>query len=225
MVDQALRDDFDRIAKLPSEKWDHNSHYHSFLLRHLPSRFETGVDVGCGHGRFTRLMASRANDVVGIDISPEMVKRAEEQSSGISSLRFHIGNFVNAPITKESVDVVASIATLHHAELKTALTLIRRWLRPTGRLIVLDLFDDDWWPTRLLTPVTKAVSISLSFAHERRLKHSPEVQRLWEQHVRADTYMPLSEIRRVAAAVLPGSIVRRHLLRRYSLIWEKPGGK
>lgn len=139
-----------------AEKWDHNSHYHSFLLRHLPSRFETGVDVGCGHGRFTRLMASRANDVVGFDIYSRDGKEGREQSSGISSLRFHIGSFVNAPIAQEkNVDVVASIATLHHAELKTALTLIRRWLRPTGRLIVLDLFDDDWWPTRLLTPVTQ----------------------------------------------------------------------
>jgi hypothetical protein len=28
-----LRDDFDRIAAPPDAGWDHNSHYHAFLLR------------------------------------------------------------------------------------------------------------------------------------------------------------------------------------------------
>jgi hypothetical protein len=32
-----IRADFDRIALLPGEAWDHSIHYHGFLLQHVPS--------------------------------------------------------------------------------------------------------------------------------------------------------------------------------------------
>src|SRR4028118_368446 len=45
-----IRDDFDRIALLADEGWDHNSHYHDFLLRQLPERFRAALDAGGGTG-------------------------------------------------------------------------------------------------------------------------------------------------------------------------------
>jgi hypothetical protein len=41
-------------------------------------------------------------------------------------------------------------------------------------------------------------------------------------HARHDIYLPVSQVRRICADVLPGAVVRKHLLWRYSLIWEKP---
>lgn len=38
------------------------------------------LDYGCGTGVFSRYLASNGIDVVGLDISPEMLKRAREQS-------------------------------------------------------------------------------------------------------------------------------------------------
>ncbi len=31
-----IQADFDRLAAFSTEEWDHNSHYHRFLLRHVP---------------------------------------------------------------------------------------------------------------------------------------------------------------------------------------------
>lgn len=40
-----------------------------------------GVDIGCGSGYFTRAMAKAGYAVTGVDISPEMLTRAQELSS------------------------------------------------------------------------------------------------------------------------------------------------
>jgi SAM-dependent methyltransferase len=65
-----LRADFDRLALLEQDGWNHNNHYHSFLLRHVPPHCQTALDVGCGTGAFTRQLALLAQQVTGFDLSP-----------------------------------------------------------------------------------------------------------------------------------------------------------
>jgi trans-aconitate 2-methyltransferase len=78
------------------------------------------VDLGCGPGNLTALLADRwpGADVVGIDSSPEMVERAH--ASGIEGVRFEHGD-VRAWRPAEPVDVLISNATLQwlpgHVEL------------------------------------------------------------------------------------------------------------
>jgi hypothetical protein len=52
-----IREDFDRIARLSGDSWNHNTQYHPFLLRQLPSRMRAALDIGCGAGAFSRLVA------------------------------------------------------------------------------------------------------------------------------------------------------------------------
>ena len=58
---QKIRDDFDRLALYDRDEWNHNNHYHRFLLKQLPSKCQTILDIGCGTGEFSRLLANRAN--------------------------------------------------------------------------------------------------------------------------------------------------------------------
>jgi SAM-dependent methyltransferase len=58
---------------LSEDGWDHNAHYHAFLLGQLPTRCGQALDVGCGTGSFARLLAGRCDQVLGIDLSPRMV--------------------------------------------------------------------------------------------------------------------------------------------------------
>ena len=39
-----------------------------------------GVDIGCGNGYFTRALIKAGYSVAGVDISPEMLTRAQELS-------------------------------------------------------------------------------------------------------------------------------------------------
>ena len=76
-----VREDFDRLADLPeSGGWDHNAHYHPFLLKQLPPRLDEALEVGCGTGAFARLLAKRCGTVVAIDLSPRMVEVARARS-------------------------------------------------------------------------------------------------------------------------------------------------
>lgn len=58
--------------------WDHNAHFHPWILRQLPGRVGSALDVGCGTGDLARLLARRAQRVHGVDADPEITARARE---------------------------------------------------------------------------------------------------------------------------------------------------
>lgn len=74
---QKIRDDFNRIALSDRSGWNHNNHYHNFLLKQLPLHCENILDIGCGTGEFSRLLAKRCDRVVAIDLSPQMITIAK----------------------------------------------------------------------------------------------------------------------------------------------------
>ena len=66
----AIQAEFDRIAlHSNSDGWDHNNHYHDFLLKHVPSRCSEALEIGCGTGEFARLLAQRSERVLALDLS------------------------------------------------------------------------------------------------------------------------------------------------------------
>ena len=65
------------------------------VLRHVGATFAPDlpvIDIGCGNGRFTRLLAARYSKVVGLDVSSHAVERAREESRGIENLSFHVAD-------------------------------------------------------------------------------------------------------------------------------------
>ena len=48
------------------------------------------VDIGCGNGRFTRALATRSARVLGVDLSPAAVARAEAESAGTTGVAFRV---------------------------------------------------------------------------------------------------------------------------------------
>jgi len=73
---------------------------------------------------------------------------------------------------------------------------------------------------RMLDVVGLGVSGSLRLIHNGRLKPPAEVRKAWEQHGKHDSYSTISQMRALAEEILPGSNVRRHLLWRYSLVYQ-----
>jgi SAM-dependent methyltransferase len=213
---ETIRDDFDRIALLPDDRWNHNRHYHPLLLREVPAGSAEALDVGCGAGEFTRLLAARCTRVTGIDLSPNMVAEARRRSAVLDNVEYAVGDVMTAPLATGRFDCIAGIAVLHHLPLEAGLTRLRDLLRPGGVLVLLDLS-----PGRLPADLgALAVSIVLGTWHNGPRRSSPEEREAWAAHGSTDRYPSLAEVRATCERVLPGARVRKHLLWRYSLVWR-----
>jgi ubiquinone/menaquinone biosynthesis C-methylase UbiE len=213
--------DFDRIALISWDDWDHNKHYHGFLLRHLPAHCQAALEIGCGTGALSRRLAERSDRVVALDLSPQMIHTAKERSQCYSNIEFQVADATTWEFPLEQFDCVASIATLHHLPIEEMLLKMTGALRLGGTLIVLDLYE----ATGLIDLITGVVAIPtnwvLRLVKNGRLRERREVSEAWAEHGKKDIYSTLPHIHRVCEAVLPGARVRRHLLWRYSIVWER----
>jgi ubiquinone/menaquinone biosynthesis C-methylase UbiE len=216
-----VRADFDRIALLAGEGWDHSSHYHDFLAQRVPADCREALEVGCGTGAFSRLLAERSEGVLALDLSPNMVGAARERSARFPNIDFRVADVLTLELPAERFDCVATIATLHHLPIKEVLPKLKRALKPGGVLLVLDLFQPDGILDAAASALAVPLSLGLRLTRRGRLRPPREVRRAWEEHGRHDTYLTLAQVREVCAEMLPGAEVTRHLLWRYSVVWRK----
>jgi SAM-dependent methyltransferase len=213
--------DFDRIAALPEPGWDHNSHYHPFLLKHVPAACREALEIGCGTGAFSRQLADRAGHVTALDLSPNMIRIAQARSAAYANLDFRLADATTWVFPSGQFDCVVSLATFHHLPLEEMLLKIRQALKPHGRLIVLDLYKAEGLADLPVNLVAFPANILLKLIKLQRLREPKAARKAWAEHGRHDRYPTLSQVRGVCAGRLPGAQVRRHLLWRYSLIWER----
>ena len=215
-----IQADFDRLALLSRAQWDHNAHYHRFLLQHVPAPCAEALDIGCGSGAFARLLAGRAQHVLGLDLAPEMVRLARERSAHLANLEFQVADVREWDWPAGRFDCIATIATLHHLPLAEMLARMKAALRPGGALLVLDLFRGKGVVDLLAAGLAIPVGVLLRLFHTGRLREPRAIREAWAAHAPHDSYLTLAEIRRICAEVLPGARVRRHLLWRYSIVYK-----
>ncbi len=102
------------------------------------------LDVGCGAGvdtLFSAMLTGPSGKVVGIDLTPAMLKRAKKNLSmmDLKNVTFEEGSVENLPFADEDFDVVTSNGARHLVPDKArAFGEIYRVLKPGGRLMVAD---------------------------------------------------------------------------------------
>lgn len=100
------------------------------------------LDHGCGLGRVTRALAKRFDEVVGVDVSREMVRRAEElhPSDEYPQVTFLETDGIRIPLASESCDFVFSYEVFQHLPsrhvMRENLAEIGRVLRRDGLALI-----------------------------------------------------------------------------------------
>ena len=106
----------------------------------LPGRPVTGLDIGCGTGRYTRLLRGLLPDgsrLAASDVSAAMLAQLTAGSRG------HAGGVVpllaaaeQLPLRTASLDLVTAFNCVHHFDLGRFLTAVARVLAPGGQLFI-----------------------------------------------------------------------------------------
>ena len=102
---------------------------------------QTVVDYGCGLGDNSVLLAELGANVIGVDISPDLIEMAEKRLAlhNLSDkAEFRVASAHSLPFEDESVDVVFGMAILHHLDLNNSSEETFRILKKGGRAIFME---------------------------------------------------------------------------------------
>lgn len=70
--------------------WEDMQRFQPYFDKTLPL-----LDLGCGSGRQTRFLAQNFQKVIGVDVSPAVIKRAQQAAADQENAEFHVLNAVN----------------------------------------------------------------------------------------------------------------------------------
>jgi SAM-dependent methyltransferase len=96
----------------------------------------TLVDIGCGPGHITGFLAGRHDDVLGLDLSPQMIAVARRRHP---RLTFEVASMLELPYPNDAWTGVLTMYSIIHltpAQRSRAFAEFARTLRPGGRLLV-----------------------------------------------------------------------------------------
>jgi ubiquinone/menaquinone biosynthesis C-methylase UbiE len=112
------------------------------IVKLLPQTFEVSIlDVGTGTGILIEqvILKNKSAHLFGIDISPEMVKKAKRKFQGKNNVTVALGSVNKLPYKDNSFEFVTCANSFHHhPDSMQSLKEIKRVLKPGGKLILSD---------------------------------------------------------------------------------------
>ena len=122
---------------------------YQFVKSMLPYPAQKILEVGCGNGYLSLELARDGHDVIGIDLSADIIEVAERSKAahphppGFGGLRYLCTDVNTWQSPDASFDAVIFNRTLHHmSDLQQTMAKVIRLLKPGGRIICQDYAYD-----------------------------------------------------------------------------------
>ncbi|MCG8672881.1 MAG: class I SAM-dependent methyltransferase [Pseudomonadales bacterium] len=129
----------------PADKLGHKSKYITVLQnialnKIIPAPYgeRRAIDLGCGWGRLTDILAKKGWEVIGIDPDDSQINYAKDN---FSDLEFRVGGLPDIPVDKSSQDLILLnnvLRTLLLLKSEDWASTIHEYLKPAGKLIVVE---------------------------------------------------------------------------------------
>jgi ubiquinone/menaquinone biosynthesis C-methylase UbiE len=147
MFETIVRQQYDQLATVYDLRWkSYIANTLSFLKTWAEiSPTETILDVACGTGEFERLLLAEypSLKIFGVDISDKMLAIAKQKCNAYPQVSFQTASASTLPFDSHSFDVIVSANSFHYFDDPvSALQEMRRVLKPSGKIIVLDWCRD-----------------------------------------------------------------------------------
>jgi ubiquinone/menaquinone biosynthesis C-methylase UbiE len=110
----------------------------SWLVRQFTDA-DNVLELGCGTGIFSAMIAERVKHLTATDFSPEMLKRAAQRLGGYANVEVRTEDAGHTSFADDSFSAVLAANLLHHADSAAAIMReCRRILAPGGRAVIID---------------------------------------------------------------------------------------
>jgi SAM-dependent methyltransferase len=133
---------------------------------------ETVLDFGCGSGRMSYWIAPRVRKVIGLELTPEMIKLAERYRKA-ENVEFVVYDGIHFPLLPHPVDLVLSVGVLQTMEgevLRRSIAHLAGYLRRGGRFYLIEQASDN---PRIGRPSVETYLHSFREANLECLRHYP----------------------------------------------------
>ncbi len=187
------------MSHVPYDMW---VSYYQLLLAHVGSKPKRLLDVCCGTGVIAELLAEQGYEVVGFDISPEMISQAKKKAleKGLA-LSYHVADAAHFELGETFDGAFSFFDSLNYIiepdDLASAIERVARHLTP-GSTFVFDvntayafeqqMFDQaetsrkapiryDWVGN--YDPKSRIIRVSMSFERDGVEFHELHVQRAY----------------------------------------------
>jgi len=166
-------------------------------------------------------LASAAKRVTGIDVSPNMISEAEKRNPN-ENISYLVMDLFGMP-DEARFDCIVSIAALHHMYQASAVTKIKKMLRPGGVFIALDLYKRTGAYDLMLDIIAFPANIFLSVLKNGIVRKNSCEKKAWEEHAVLDRYLTMDATRDAFSKDTDGSLaIRRLLFWRCLAVYRKP---
>jgi ubiquinone/menaquinone biosynthesis C-methylase UbiE len=141
------------------------SYFRIFPWDLLPPGGGIGADIGCGTGRWAKMVAPRVTHLHLLDASPDALAVARENLANVTNVSFHVGSVGAIPLPDRSLDFAFSLGVLHHVpDTPGALNAIAEKLKPGAPFLVYLYYAFDNRPVwyRMLWALSNSVRVVVS---------------------------------------------------------------